>query len=156
MSADYDLKNNIRTRIHIAPATLDADASGTTVDTKDFGSLTFHIFVGAGGISFSGTNKVEFKLEESDDDSTWTVAGDDALILEPNATAPGGTGIVRTLNAAKGSADTVVTNVGYRGKKRYARIKADFSGTHGTGTLIAVMATSGHPRVRPTGTVVEN
>lgn len=156
MSADYDLKNNQKTTIHITPATLDADANGVAVDTKDFGSLTFGIYVGVGGITFTTTNKVEFTMQESDDNSTWTAAPDDALILDPTAAAPGGTGIVRTLNAAKAAADTTMATVGYRGKKRYARIRAEFGGTHSSGTPMAVVAIQSHPRVRPVGTVTEN
>ena len=34
-------------------------------------------------------------------DSTWNVCADDAMILDPNTTAPGGTGIFRSLIAAK-------------------------------------------------------
>jgi len=153
MSADYDLKNNQKMAIHIAPATLDADASGGSIDTKDFGSLTFGIFVGAGGISFTGTNRVDFIVEETNDQSAINVAADDALILAPGAAAPGGTGIVRSLIATKSAADTTMTTVGYRGKKRYARVKADFGGTHGTGVMMAVVAQSGHPRVKPVGAI---
>lgn len=151
MSADYDLKSNQKTTIHITAASLDADANGVTVDTKDYGSLTFAVYVGIGGITFTTTNKVEFTLQESNDDSTWNACADDAMILDPNTTAPGDTGIFRSLIAAKAAADTTMTTVGYRGKKRYARVRAEFGGTHSSATPMAVVAIQSHPRVRPVG-----
>lgn len=151
--ADYDIKSDQKMLIHITPASLDADANGVTVDTLGFKGVNFGIYVGIGGISFSGSNKVEYIVQHSDDDSTWTAAPDDALILDVGATAPGDTGIVRTLNAAKAAADTTMTTVGYRGHKRYARVRAEFSGTHGTATPMAVVAQLGRPMVRPVGAV---
>ena len=44
-------------------------------------------------------------------------------------------GIVRALTAAHAAA--TVQKIGYKGGKRYIKLLADFSGTHGTGTPIA-------------------
>ena len=73
------------------------------------------------------------------------------MVLDPNTTGPGGTGIFRSLIAAKASADTTMTTVGYRGKKRYARVRAEFGGTHSSATPMMAVAIQGHPRVRPVG-----
>lgn len=149
--ADYDEKNKAQHLVVVAPATITATPSPVAVDLLDFGACTFEMFAGAGGITFTGVNRIDFKVEESDDNSVWNNAADDALILDPGATAPGGTGIVRSLIAAKGAADTVIPIVGYRGKKRYAKCTPVFAGTHGTGTLIAVNARRGFAYHGPVG-----
>ena len=54
-------------------------------------------------------------------------------------------GIVKSLVAAHATAD--VTRFGYRGGKRYLKLLADFSGTHGTGTPIAAVVAKGNPHM---------
>lgn len=149
--ADYDLKSDVQSLVHQARASLTATPTKTSVDLLDYGSCTFLMYAGAGGITFSGTNRVDYIVEESDNDSTWSVAPDDALILDPTATAPGGTGIARSLIVAKGAADTTIPTVGYRGKKRYARCTPTFAGTHGAGTTVGVDVVKGHPYHKPVG-----
>ena len=56
-------------------------------------------------------------------------------------------GIVKSLTAAHAS--PTVDRVGYLGNKRYLKVLADFSGTHGTGTPIAVVVAKGHPASAP-------
>lgn len=149
--ADYDEKSRAQHLVVVAPATVTATPSATGVDLLDFGACTFEMFAGAGGITFTGTNRIDFKVEESDDNSVWSAPVDDALILDTNATAPGGTGIVRSLITAKAAADTVIPIVGYRGKKRYARCTPIFGGTHGAGTLVFVNARRGYAYHGPIG-----
>lgn len=149
--ADYDLKNEIAASVMLARASITATPSVTAIDTLDYGSVTFLAYAGIGGITFSTTNKVEFTVEHSDDNVTFVAAKDDDLILAPGATAPGDTGIVRSLIAAKAAADTDHTVIGYRGKKRYVKCTPVFSGTHGTGTIIGVDVIKGHPYHRPIG-----
>lgn len=149
--ADYDEKSRAQHLVVVPTAIVTATPSATAVDLLDFGACTFEMYAGAGGITFSGVNRVDFKVEESDDNSTFTAAADDSLILDPGATAPGGTGIVRSLIAAKAAADTVIPIVGYRGKKRYAKCTPVFSGTHGTGTIVGVNVRRGYAYHGPIG-----
>lgn len=149
--ADYDDKNAAQSILACPFATVTTTPSPVSIDTLDYGAVTFEMFAGAGGITFTGTNRVDFKIEESEDNSTWNNAADDALILDPGATAPGGTGIVRSLIAAKGAADTTIPTVGYRGKKRYVRCTPVFGGTHSTGTLVGVIARKGFAAHKPVG-----
>jgi hypothetical protein len=157
--ADYDDKSNAQALVCVAPATLTDDpATIHSIDLLDFGSCTFEMYAGAGGITFTGTNRIDFKVEESDDDENWSAAGDDALILDPGAAAPGGSGIARSLVSAHASADLNIPTVGYRGKKRYARCYPAFGGTHGTGTLVAVFGRQGfayHGPVNPLNATIE-
>jgi hypothetical protein len=149
MSCDYDLRSNLKAKVHLAYAVVSTDQTPTAIDTFDWGSLTFSIFVDAGGITFSGTNKIEFKLQHSDDNSNFVAVTDDDVIRGAADTAVDVNGTVRALVSAHASADTSPFLIGYRGKKRYARVFVDFSGTHGTGTGISIYAIQGHPRHRP-------
>lgn len=127
----------------ITPAVLAADNTPVGIDLAGYDSAALLIHVGAGGITFNGTNKVEFKLTHSDDDSTYEpVTADDVQ----NATVDAG-GIVYALKAAH--PDTTVSKIGYIGNKRFLKLLADFSGTHGTGTPISAVLIKGNARHSP-------
>ena len=149
--SDYDKVSQLKSVVSIVPAVLDADNTPIAVDTLNWRSATVEIVVGAGGITFSGTNKVEFKLTHSDDDSTYTAVTDDDVIMPYGETiaANGDLGIVYALVAAHASADSEATKIGYIGKMRYIKLLADFSGTHGAGTPIAANVILGDPLHAP-------
>ena len=120
----------------LAPATLSADNTPAAIDLLGFDAATVLIEVGAGGITFDATNKVEFKLTQSNDDSTYTDIAAADVILGTSCDASVGTGgIVYSLKAAHASG--TVSDIKYIGGQRYLKLLADFSGTHGTGTPIA-------------------
>ncbi|CAN7436792.1 hypothetical protein [Neorhizobium sp. LjRoot104] len=128
----------------ITPAILATDNTPATIDLAGFDSAMLAIHVGTGGITFNGTNKVEFKLTHSDDDTTYdAVTGADVQGVDTVDTG----GIVYALKAAH--ADPTITKVGYIGNRRYLKLLADFSGTHGTGTPIAVILIKGNARHEP-------
>lgn len=140
-----DLISNLGVKIAIPSASYDADNTPAAIDLSDFDSAVFAIHVGVGGITFSGTNKVEFKLTHAD-----TADGDYIAVTAADVQgvdSVGAGGIVKTLNAAHAAAD--VTKVGYIGGKAFAKLLADFSGTHGTGTPIGATVILGHPRNAP-------
>jgi len=128
----------------IPSATISADNTPASIDLAGYQACTILIEVGAGGITFSGTNKVEFVLTESDDNSTFTNVAAADVIHAPIAVT---SGIVYNLIAAH-AAGTVV-RIGYKGTKRYLKLLADFSGTHGTGTPISAVALLGEPLTGP-------
>lgn len=146
--ADYDLKSNIKTVSLITPDVYAADNTPVVLDTLGFKSVTIPINVGIGGITFTTTNKVEFVLTASDDNVTYAAVNADDVIMPPGQTFGAG-GILRSLIAAKAAADVEVPSYGYVGKKRYLRLLADFSGTHGTGTKMSATAILGHPMSAP-------
>jgi hypothetical protein len=129
----------------IASATYSADTTPVAVDLAGYKSATILLEVGAGGITFSGSNKVEFVLTESDDNSSYSNVVDADVIHAPIGTVT--SGIVYSLIAAH-AAGTVV-RLGYKGGKRYLKLLADFSGTHGTGTPISAVAVLSHPLSGP-------
>lgn len=138
-----DLHSNIGVATLIDAATLAADNTPAAVDLLGFGSAEIVLAIGAGGITFSGTNKVEFKLTHSDDDSTYSAVTTDDML---GVTVADG-GIIKSLVTAHAAAASY--RYGYKGGKRYLKLLADFSGTHGTGTPVAAVVVKGSPAVAP-------
>ena len=137
-----DLANNIKLMQSIAPAALDADANGTGVDIQGYENVAIVVDSGIEGITLSGTNKIEFELEHSDDDSTYV----DASSADVNGTL-GANGLFLTLDDNAESPQ--ISEIEYLGTKRYVRVVANFSGTHGTGTPISAFVILGKPRHAP-------
>jgi hypothetical protein len=127
----------------LPPAALSADNVPVAIDLLDFQAATLLIHVGVGGITFTGSNKIEFVLTHSDDDSTYAPVTDDDLVKDALAPATVTNGIVRALTAAHAAA--TVQKLGYVGNKRYLKLLADFSGTHGSPTPIAATVVRSRP-----------
>jgi hypothetical protein len=64
-----------------------------------------------------------------------------------STTTPDSSGVIATFDA-NGEAPAI-SSVGYIGGKRYIRAVANFSGTHGTATPLAVSVIKGHARSNP-------
>ena len=76
-----DLHSGMTALVAIAAATLDDDNTPPTIDLQGYNAAEIVLAIGAGGISFSGTNKIEFKLTHSDDDSSYeAVTAADVLV----------------------------------------------------------------------------
>lgn len=138
-----DMHNNISIDTAIALDTLDADNVPAAVDLSGFKSAAILLAVGVGGITFNGTNKIEFKLTHSDDDVTY----EDVAAIDMLGVTGVTDGIIKDLKAAHPSAE--VYRFGYKGNRRYLKLLAHFSGTHGTGTPVAAMVVKGDPRNAP-------
>jgi hypothetical protein len=139
-----DLVNSLAAAVAIPAATYAADNTPAKVDLLGFEGAMIDIHVGVGGITFDASNKVEFKLTHSDDNTTYTAVADADV---QNVDSVGTGGIVKSLIAAHAAAD--ITKIGYVGGKRYLKLLADFSGTHGTGTPIDAIVIKGHARYWP-------
>lgn len=128
----------------LAPASRTADTNGTGVDLRGFDSATVCFSVGASGITLSGTDKIELEVEESDNNSTWTdVDNTDLTLYETGTNA----GTVKALDATTDVNQVYIS--GYKGTKRYIRPVLNYSGTHGSGTLIGAVVTKGHAQTKP-------
>ena len=139
-----DMHSSVTAIVAIAAATLAADNTPPSIDLQGYNAAEILLAIGAGGITFSGTNKIEFKLTHSDDDSTYeAVTAADMLGID----TVGDGGIIKALTSAHATAS--VYRFGYVGSKRYLQLLADFSGTHGTGTPIAAVALLGHGHDNP-------
>ena len=136
MTPERDEATEKALQVLIANATYSADTTPVAVDMLNYAGATITLHIGAGGITFSGSNKIEFVLTHSDDNVTYTNVGatdiiqDAADTLQPALAS----GIVLNLIVAHAAATT--HKIGYIGGKRYTKLLADFSGTHGTGTPI--------------------
>ena len=139
-----DLHNNIKVVDVVSPAVYSDDNTPVTIDRQGFESVEIIFSVGVGGITFTGTNKIEMKLTDSPDDSTYTaVTADDLLGVD----TVGAGGIVESFVAAHAAA--TVHKVGYVGGERYIQLLADFGGTHAAGTAISAVAVLSNPASAP-------
>jgi hypothetical protein len=133
-----DIHSDFTVVTAIGAAVLSSDNTPAAIDLQGYDAAEILLSIGVGGITFSGTNKIEFVLTHSDDDSTYSnVTTADML----GVTVASG-GIIKSLVAAHGTASTY--RYGYKGGKRYLKLLADFSGTHGTGTPIAAAVIKAH------------
>ncbi len=141
------MRKDISTRLGaiavFGPIVLDADNTPAAIDIGNYGAALILIACGIGGITFSADNKIEFKLTHSDDDSSYTAVEQGDV----KGVTVGTGGIVMSLVAAHAAA--TLTKVGYHGGKRYLKLLADFSGTHGTGTPLTAIVVAGEPYIAP-------
>ncbi len=138
-----DLHDNLSTALLVAPQTATADITPVSVDLLGFRAAMVLLYIGIGGITFTTTNKIEYILEHSNDNTNWTAVVQ-ADVLGPTVAAGG---IVRSLVAAKAAAD--VQEISYIGGRRYVRLTPDFSGTHATGTPMTAFVVRGMPEQMP-------
>lgn len=148
--ADYDSVSNVKDVVVLTPGAYDADNTPAAIDTLNWRGAAILTNVGIGGITFSTSNKVEFKLLHGDDTTYGNaVAVEETDVIMPYGETLGTGGIIRALIAAKAAADTKCHQVGYIGKKRYLYVWADFDGTHGAATPMAITCRLTHPLHAP-------
>lgn len=138
-----DMVSDLSAAVLLPAATYSADNTPAAVDLAGYEGVSIYLSIGVGGITFSGTNKIEFKLTHSDDNSTYTDVDDTDIIGAPTIAD----GIIKSLTAAHSTAS--VYEYGYKGGKRYLKLLADFSGTHGTGTPLGANVLRGFPLSAP-------
>lgn len=138
-----DLHDNLSTATMLVPVVASADTTPISIDLLGYRAAMILLSIGAGGITFSSTNRIDFIVEHSFDGTTWAAVAQADII---GATVASG-GIVRSLIAAKAAAD--VQEMSYVGGRRYIRLTADFGGTHGAGTAMAAYAVRGLPEQMP-------
>ncbi|MDI6834515.1 MAG: hypothetical protein QMD99_02225 [Rhizobiaceae bacterium] len=128
----------------IGAAVLAADNTPAAIDLQGYNAAEILLAIGVGGITFDTTNKIEFKVTHSDDDSTYTAVEAKHIL---GVAAVGSGGIIKALIAAHAAA--AAYRFGYVGGKRYLKILADFSGTHAAGTPIAGLVVKGQGYNQP-------
>ena len=147
----FDLQSNLRRETGLAPAVLSATPTAPVFDLRDFKSAAFDLITGVGGITFTGTNRIDYVVEHSDDNSTWAFVTQSDLIgltvAGTAVTAAITNGVVRSHATAHAAASAC--RFGYRRTRRYVRITPTFGGTHSTGTPVAVIGILGDPVAGP-------
>lgn len=139
MTPERDGATSKTLALALGPSTLSADNTPAAIDLRGYRKATLTLAIGVGGISFDGTNKIEYKLTHSSDNVTYTDVTEDDIVTDSLAPATIASGIIRALTAAH--AAPTVQKLGYIGGKRYVKLLEDFSGTHGSGTPAAAIWT---------------
>lgn len=116
--------------------TVTASQNSDAVDTQDLLALAFLVQFGA--FTFTGTNKIDIKLQHSDDNSTWVDVGAENIY---EGVAP----VVKScVVAADGDKSHLIE---YRSGKRYVRCALVVGGT--VSVAAAVVAISNKPELMP-------
>jgi hypothetical protein len=110
-----NLAQKIKSLMLLAAQSVTADINSASADLQKYRSFAFLVSVGT--FAFSGVNKIALKMQESDDNTTFT---DCALEAYSG-------GAIKELAAA--TDDDTVHVVEYKGHKRYVRMTLDVSGT---------------------------
>ena len=135
-----DIHDKIEVVTIIAPGIIDADNTPAAIDRLNWEAAEILLHIGVGGITFTADNKIEFKLTHSDNGTDYTAVTAADLVGAPTV---GTGGIIKSLVAAHAAAANYT--YGYIGCKRYLKLLADFTGTHGTGTEIGAFLIKGRP-----------
>src|SRR3546814_11335150 len=133
-----DIHSSLFAAVAIGVAVLDADNTPPAIDLIGYNGAEIVLMVGVGGITFTGANKIEFKLTHSDDDASYeAVDVGDVLGVESVGTG----GIVKALTSAHAAASAY--RFGYKGGKSYLKLLAYFLGPHGAGPPIGAIVPKG-------------
>lgn len=139
-----DLHSSLSVAAAIDVATLTDDSTPVAIDLRGHDGAEIILAIGAGGITFTSINRIEFILTHSDDDSSYEAVTAADLLGVPTV---GEGGIIKALVEAHATAG--VYRFGYVGTKRYLKLLAALEGTHATGTPIAGLVIKGHGRINP-------
>jgi hypothetical protein len=129
--------------------TVDLGPSATNIaaGTPGFNALAIYILTGAGGITFNGSNYINWQMQYSDDNSTWTYVPASDVRCGKSAWTLGASGSLYLIQTAHASQD--ILEVGYIGGHRYIQVAPTFVGTHSTGTCCAAIGICGRPLRAP-------
>lgn len=143
-----DLVSRIAHFVAHFAAVLTATPTAVNIDRRGFESLTLFLATGAGGITFTGTNRLDWIITHSDDGTTFEPVTTGQIIAANGTTLTvGANGVVESYITAKAAATT--GQYGYVGDRRFVRATPTFGGTHATGTLVSALAVLGHPANSP-------
>lgn len=131
-------------------ATLTADNTPAAIDLRGYACAQILVGVGIGGITFDASNKIEIKLRNGDG-----TVGNHAAVAAADVVMPTGYswstgGIIRSLVAAHAAASLITVDyVCTDPTKTHVSVLADFTGTHGTGTPLAIIVRALRHRLNP-------
>ena len=134
----HDLYHNIAVQQALNPVTATSNQTSAAIDLRGFNSATVVFAVGQSGDTLSGSLCWTLKLQDSDDNSSYSDVTTAGLV---NSAAS-----YVIDDAAK---DETAYSFGYIGGKRYLKAVATKTGTHTNGTPIGVLALKGHASLKP-------
>lgn len=138
---ERSLKDTVKVTHLEDPANVTDDNASTGVDTSLGGSLMFLVSVGT--FAFSGSNKIDILVQDSDVDTDASYAN--CVDADIHDAEDGANGIAKTLDTTDDDNSTYAVH--YRGNKRYARIKLDETGT--VDCPFSICAVQSHLRANP-------
>ncbi len=132
------LKAKLKSFLILYPQDVTTTIQSSTADLLDFVSAVINVAVGS--FNFSSGNKIGVKLQESDDDSSYSDVADadylDALSATPQ------------FYEFKAAADSeTMKSIHYRGAKRYVQVALTVTGT--VNVACSATAVQGHPQLQP-------
>ena len=127
----------------ISAAAYSASNTPAAVDVAEAKDATILLSIGAGGISFTSANKVEFVLTHSTNDTDYVNVETGDVVGAGEITG----GVICALKEAHASSE--VKKFGYVGGRKYIKLLAKFSGTHGTATPLSAVVVQGEPYKKP-------
>ncbi len=131
------LYGHLKNVLNLAPISVTATGTSSTVDMQGFSSCMFLLLVGA--FTFTSGNKMTIAIQESDDGTTFTAVADaDLLSVES-------TGVHRVLDGTEDAG--TINEFHYQGTKRYLQMKYTETGT--VDVPLAVLAVKGNANLKP-------
>lgn len=125
-------------------AAYSSDQNGTSADLEQWEGHMAIVTIGAPGITLDGSNYIRFFLEDSDDNSAFAAVPDSDIIIGDAAIVAADTGEVLRVDVAGEASKSY--RFGYKGAKRYVRVRTDFVGTHGAATPLNIVHVLSHGR----------
>lgn len=135
-------KDTIVTEL-ISAAAYSANNTPVAVDVSEARDATIVLSIGVGGITFTSTNKIEFELTHSSDGTNYANVESRDVVGVGEISG----GVICALKEAHATAEVV--KYGYVGGKKYIKLLAKFSGTHGTATPLAAAVIQCEPYRKP-------
>jgi hypothetical protein len=138
----YQDKNGAALTVLIGAASLDATTTPATWDVRDGANAIVDLAIGAGGITFTTNDKIEFELTHAEYDEDTGVIGsysnvETGHVLVDGVAVTVTSGIVKALTAAHAAA--TAHTIEYVGPKGALKFRAVFSGTHGVATPLSAI-----------------
>lgn len=133
-----DLYHNVLATQVLAPVNATTSKTSSTIDMQGFSSANIVFAIGLSADTLSGSVYWTLKLQHSDTDSNYADVTD-------AETSNGDASIV--INS--GSLDETSYKIGYSGGKRYVQAVIAATGSHSSGTPVAIVALKGDATYTP-------
>ncbi len=147
------IDSNITVLTSLLPAsriTNNTTVAGTGVDLKEYSAAEAIVHVGTYGETVAGAFS-EFSLQESDDDTTYTDVANadltDTVAATSTVTGASTTGVFGKVSSTAN--DEVVFATGYKGTKRYIRVKENAEKNHNVGLVSSAVIVRAKPKTAP-------
>ena len=153
----FDGVNDCKYVMGLVPIVKTGDTNCAVIDHQGAHAIEHLVFIGANGDTFSGSVKIDLKLQDgtaSDGSDMAAVTDANDVVIPANShggqgviAAPSATGVVATIDA--NGETSLLYRIGYKGSKRYSRMVLDFTGTHTNGTICGEYAKLDMVEIRP-------